>query len=164
MRSVFRSLLLLSLALGLLTGCLTRSKTPAATGPSLEYQAALAKIVRVPQPHPLLDEGVVPLRALEIVAAYQDIARRGKYRELARFYDSVSQATHKDSLESRQLRREVDHGPAIEVLRDVSKNRDTHGVRYEFEFESIQRSGSRSRHVTLIELPDGTIIMAGDGT
>lgn len=164
MRPLLRTTLLLSLALGLFSGCLTRTKAPVAAGPSPEYQAALAKIVRVPQPHPLLDEGTVPLRALEILATYQDIARRGKYRELLRYHDKLSQTPQKDVHEARLLRREVEHGPALEVLRDLSKNRDPHGVRYDLEFESVQRARTQTRHVTLIEHPDGTVTLAGDGT
>ena len=162
MRSFLRPILILSLALGVLTGCATSSKEPA-IGPSPEYQAALAKIVRVPQPHPLLDEGVVPLPALEIVVAYQDIARRGKYRELARYYDAASQAAHKDSIESRLLRREIETGAAIDVLRDVTKTRDTHGIRYEFRFESVQRATTRSRSIDLLETADHAIVLVSDG-
>jgi hypothetical protein len=164
MHPVFRIYLLVPLTLAVLTGCLSRAKAPVAARPSLEYQATLAQIVRVPQPNPLLDEGMVPLRAIEIVAAYQDIARRGRYRELARFFDPISQATQKDILESRHIRRETEYGPALEVLRDVTRTRDTQGVRYAFEFESVQRATSQRRYVTLIEWPDGTIFMAGDGT
>lgn len=164
MSSALRIFLVISLALVPLAGCLTRAKAPIAAGPSSEYQAALAKIVRVPQPHPLLDEGTVPLRALEIVAAYQDIARRGKYRELARFFDSISQTTQKDFLESRQLRREVEHGPALEVLRDVVRYRDDHGVRYEFQFESIQRAQTRTRYLNFLETSNGGFALVSDGS
>lgn len=164
MHSALRACLLLSLALGLFTGCLTRTKTPASTAPSPEYQAALAKIIRVPQPHPLLDEGTVPRPALEIIAAYQDIARRGKYRELTRFYDDASRVSQKDLLEARYLRREVETGPSFEILRDLGKFRDPHGVRYDFEFESVQRAQTQSRRLILLERPDRTVILIGDGS
>lgn len=154
-------LILLAASAGL-TGCLTTTPkpTPVVLSPAEtpEYKNALNRLVRIPDKHPLLDEGLVPLPALELVIAYQEAVKKNRYRDLAPLiHPSVTPASQSE-LEDDLLRREASAAPQLAILTDLARRRKNDGnTFYEFDFTLIDRGRVPKRATLGVKVaPDGT--------
>lgn len=142
-----------------LPGCLTRTKpAPVAISPAEtpEYKNALGRLLRVPDKHPLLDEGLVPLPALELAIVYQEAVKKNRYRDLAPSIRPVAKANFQQELEDDLLRRETRETPQLAVLTDIVRGRtnDGGGI-YQFQFTALKRDRS-AKHVLSVEVaPNG---------
>jgi hypothetical protein len=139
-----------------LAACTTPPK-PISPALAPEYQAALARLVRVPDQHPLLDEGLVPLPVLGLVVAYQDAAKRNRYRDLAPFFRPEPRSDFQQALEDDLLRRETRESPQLAVLTNVARSRAAGGnTGYDFYFTLVKRAQSAERVLRTELRPDGT--------
>ena len=111
----------------------------------------------MPDQHPLLDEGLVPLPVLDLAIAYQEAAKRNRYRDLAPRFQPDARPDFQQKLEDELLRRETRESPQLAVLTDVIRSRSAGGnTGYDFHFTLVKRSGAAERVLRAEVRPDGT--------